>query len=365
MKIAIFHELHRGGARRSVNEVAKRLKKSHTIDLYIVDEKKEKEEGAYFNSIHFFPFRPKKWTGRNWKVRIYKDTIELLKLYFLHKRIAKEINQKNYDAALIHPSQFTQAPFILQFINGVKIYYCHEPLRLVYDPLLNIKNEQNVNILYETTIRKVRKYIDKKNTFYATKILTNSQFTTANVKKSYGLASQPCYHGVDSSVFKPSHKARDIDILFIGTDSILEGSDLFNKMKKDLSSRYKVVQLDNTKQWVSEKKLINYYQQSKIVLCLSRNEPFGMIPLEAGACGCVTIAINEGGYKESIKDGFSGFLVKPESETIIKKIKYLLLHPYTMEKISHTARELMVKEWSWNEAAKKITRIIQDVVNKK
>src|SRR5256885_6808307 len=117
MKIAFFHELHAGGGRRSVNEFARRLRKNHTIDLYIVDEKQNENEKVFFDTVFFYPFKAKKWTGKDWKAKFYKDTIELFKLYFLHKKIAKEIDSRDYNLVFIDPSKFTQAPFLLRFIK--------------------------------------------------------------------------------------------------------------------------------------------------------------------------------------------------------------------------------------------------------
>src|SRR5947208_961490 len=101
MKIAIFHELHKGGARRAVNEFAKRLKKNHVVNLYLVDEKVKKEEKTFFNSVFLYKFTPKKWNGGNWKVRLYKDSVELFRLYKLHKQIAQKINEQKYDVVLV------------------------------------------------------------------------------------------------------------------------------------------------------------------------------------------------------------------------------------------------------------------------
>ena len=51
MKIAIFHELHAGGARRAVNEFAIRLKKKNRVDLFLVDEKTSAEENIFFSTL--------------------------------------------------------------------------------------------------------------------------------------------------------------------------------------------------------------------------------------------------------------------------------------------------------------------------
>ena len=44
MKIAFFHELNIGGARRCVNEFAVNLKEKHQVDLYFVDQDQNKLE---------------------------------------------------------------------------------------------------------------------------------------------------------------------------------------------------------------------------------------------------------------------------------------------------------------------------------
>src|SRR5690349_18727077 len=130
MKIAIFHELHAGGARRAVNEFAIRLKKKNRVDLFLVDEKTSAEENIFFSTIRLFQFIPKKWQGKNWKVRLYKDSVELFHLNKLHKKIADEINQKGYDIVLVFPSRYTQAPFLLKFLKTKSVYFAMEPLRI-------------------------------------------------------------------------------------------------------------------------------------------------------------------------------------------------------------------------------------------
>ena len=54
MKIAVFHELNQGGARRTVNEFTKRLREKHIVDLYIVDSEKNLEELPFFTNIFFY-----------------------------------------------------------------------------------------------------------------------------------------------------------------------------------------------------------------------------------------------------------------------------------------------------------------------
>lgn len=350
MNISVFHELPVGGARRAVNEIAYQLKKNNTIDLYIIDEKEKSEERKFFSNVYFYQFIPKRWSGKDWKTRVYKDTFELLKIYLLHKKIAKSINSSKYDVVFVHPSKFTQAPLILRFLKSYIVYYCQEPLRMVYDEIFKPRQKNSVRGWYEIVSRRIRASIDNQSIRRADKILVNSKFTKKNVYSAYQLDSEVCYLGVDTNFFKSSSLRKDIDVLFIGTDDRIDGYSLFKKILKYTDSKYKI-KIINSRNWVPEKELLKSYQTAKIVLCLAHKEPFGLIPLEAAACDCVVVAVGEGGYKESIINRKTGLLVSRHAKQIAKKLNYLLSHPDTIYKMSKNARINVVMNWTWEKSA--------------
>lgn len=359
MNIAIFHELHSGGARRAVNEFSKRLKHKNVIDLYLVDESIDKNEKKYFNNIIFYKFLPKKWTGGDWKAKLYKDTLELFKLYRLHKKIAHDINKKKYDVAFIHPSQFTQAPFLLRFLKIKKIYYCQEPLRMAYESGFAFSQGLNsVKKIYETFSRWLKKYIDSTNIHHANIILANSKNTQKNISSAYNLKSDVCYLGVDTEVFKQQKLKKDIDILFIGGNDKIDGLDLLNESVSLMKIKPKIKTHISGDNWIDDKSLAMLYSRAKIVVCLAKNEPFGLTPLEAMACGTVVVAVNEGGYKETIIDGSNGFLVPRDPRILAKKLEYLLKNNQTRIQMEKNAVAYVKKYWTWDESAKKLERIL-------
>ena len=50
------------------------------------------------------------------------------------------------------------------------------------------------------------------------------------------------------------------------------------------------------------------------------DEDFGLTPVEAMAAGKPVIAVNEGGYRETILDGRTGWLVAPTAEALAGSI---------------------------------------------
>lgn len=367
MRIAFFHELHQGGARRSVSEFAKYLKRKHTVDLYTIDSIYNDKEEKNFTNIYFYQFKDRTWKGKDWKTRIYKDTIELIHLYFLHKKIGKKINNAQYDVIFVEPSRFTQAPFILRFLRGTTIYYCQESLRMVYEEIFSIpKNLDIFRFLYERLNRFIRKFVDLYNISAAHIVFANSHYTKQNIKRIYNRSADVLHMGVDVEVFRPKQVKKDIDILFVGAYEVSGGHDLFKKAVFSIVPVPTIKILASEKQWITDDmKLRDLYCRSKAVVALSYNEPFGLIPLEVMACGVPVIAVDDGGYRETILDGKTGYLVKRDHEAIAQKIGYLLAHPLTLNKLGKCARDYVVENWTWEKSSKSLEKKLYRIVSSK
>lgn len=81
-------------------------------------------------------------------------------------------------------------------------------------------------------------------------------------------------------------------------------------------------------------------------LCLvytPSGEHFGIVPIEAMACGIPVIGINDGGPRETIVDGVTGYLCEPEASSIGSRLRTLLagkadLPLLSAKAISHVAQ---------------------------
>lgn len=62
---------------------------------------------------------------------------------------------------------------------------------------------------------------------------------------------------------------------------------------------------------VSDERMVDLYSRCKAVIQTSVDEDFGQVPIEAMASGKPAIAVNEGGFKETIAHGKTGLLFDP------------------------------------------------------
>lgn len=347
MRIAFFCDFPSVGKKRLLNGLAKRFKKTHTVDMYLIDNDVNKKEFLAFSNIRFYKFLIP-LQGNLWPPKLFKVFLTILKIRNLNKKIAINIDKNNYDVALVFSSKLTRSPFLLSQLRTRNIYYCDGVGKFLFKPLFKYRrSEQPVKYLNEFLIKFLGKIIEKKNGLKADIILSNSNFTKKNLFKYYGLKSKVCYLGVDDKYFSPGNVNKNTDLLFIG--SLDYGLDEFAFFKMVLNFipqkiNVKIMEIQNE---ISSKELLSLYRQSKIVVCTSRFKSFGFVPLEAMSCGCAVVAVNEGGYKETIIDNKTGFLVPRNPYLFAGKIEKLLKNKKLIKRFGTNGRENVIQNWSF------------------
>lgn len=360
MRIALFHELPMGGARVAANNFAKFLGDNYVVDLYTVSDQDNKEEHKYYSRVFYYYFFPHGSNKSGWLNRIKNDTTDLVRLYFFHKKIAKQINKQKYDIIFIHASRFTQAPFILRFLKGKKVYYSQETLRTVYEEGFAIpKNIGRLKYYYEKNNRMIRKIIDSSNIRKADQILTNSKFTQNLISKSYGLKSRVVYLGIDSSFFKPLKIKKDIDIFFIGGKNKIDGYHFLDKALNTLKDKKIRLEIKGER-WISDEELLKLYNRSKIVANLEYNQPFGLIALESMACRVPVIVLDDAAYKETVVNGVNGYLIS-DSRELAKRISTILDNRFLAQRIGREGRKIVVAKWDWKIRIKELNKIFNEL----
>jgi D-inositol-3-phosphate glycosyltransferase len=94
--------------------------------------------------------------------------------------------------------------------------------------------------------------------------------------------------------------------------------------------------------------LVYYYSAAEMVVMPSHYESFGMVALEAMACGTPVIGSDVGGLSFSIEDGFNGYLVPGQDpDALAHKIALLLRHPNLRDHLGEQAIR-WAERYSWS-----------------
>jgi D-inositol-3-phosphate glycosyltransferase len=107
--------------------------------------------------------------------------------------------------------------------------------------------------------------------------------------------------------------------------------------------------------------LSTYYRAADVVLVPSRSESFGLVALEAAACGVPVVASAVGGLLSLVDDGTTGFLVRDRApEEFAKAIARVLDEPALASSMS-LASAARAKRYTWSFAAARLRRLYADL----
>lgn len=363
MKIAILHPSFncRGGAERKVLLIAQNLGKKFNIDIFTQEIIKDK---TFYELLKGLKFRIIPY-GKNISSKFFS-------LYKIAKRL------KGYDLYNAHNYPAHISASIGKFLYKKPIvWFCNEPLLYIDG---TIQRENPLTIFFLRILENLFiKNIDI--------VVANSKNTARGIKKAHNVDPVIIYSGINTKNYCPK-KAKKLDQIFFisritkeknvdflvdklmplvwkkspNTKLIIGGKgNYFNTIKKKVS-KIGAKNIIFTGR-LNEKDKLNYYHQSKLIVFPPFNEPLGVIPLEAMACGVPVVAFNSGGCKETIAHNKTGFLANNEKEFADYVIK-LLKDKKLREKFGKAGRKRVIDIFSVEQMVKKTENIYKKLLKK-
>lgn len=253
------------------------------------------------------------------------------------------------------------------------VWMCHEPSAFIH-------SAQWIDAIFSPTKRIIARVINpifKKIDIYlareADNIFVNSHYMVGMTTNIYGRKElSVIYPGVDLDHFKRQKNIRRKNYIFTinrltkfkNVDQIVgafadlrkQGFDIQLKIagegeaKIDLKNLVKALQIENNVEFlgrISEKELPKFYQEAKVVICSSTNEPFGIMPIEAMACGTPVIASRSGGPRETIIENQTGLFYEPNNIQDLADRIAVLLRQNTYEQLGAQAAIHAHNNFSW------------------
>jgi len=235
----------------------------------------------------------------------------------------------------------------------------------------------------------------------ADRIICASQGERETLVNLYGVPPQrvalvPC--GVDTDRFRPLSRpgARRrlgllLDeplVLFVGRIEPLKGIDILLRAAAQLEARFRLLVVGGDGQDAERKaelralavalgigeqvtfvdavphdRLPLYYGAADICVVPSYYESFGLVALEAMACGVPVVASGVGGLRETVQDGQTGYLVPWRCpEPFAERLELLLSNEPLRRSLGREARAA-VERFRWSEVAARVEEVYHQLVS--
>ncbi|NPA60463.1 MAG: glycosyltransferase family 4 protein [Epsilonproteobacteria bacterium] len=276
----------------------------------------------------------------------------------LFPKATESLNLTTYD--LVISSSWAVAKGVKKREGALHISYCHTPIRYAWD----LYDEYTSNLsqpkkfLVEKSLQYIRKW-DLDTVSRVDYFLANSKFVQERIARTYEREATVIYPPVDIEKFTLCEEKEDFYLSasrlvpYKKTKLIVEA---FNAMPDK-----KLVVIGSGEEYESIKKIANAnvevlgYQEDAVLLEYMQKarafvyaavEDFGIVPVEAMACGTPVVALGVGGTKESVSEGISGVhFLKQTKESIIEAIAKFESMNFDAKTISKYAQKFSKKEF--------------------
>lgn len=398
MKIAVVQNLPSGGARRALAEHCGGLRaRGHKVEAYFPDTADEAllPIAPSVDRVHVFrmprpPSREASLFGRPGIATVVRGAWLLTRLLRVHRAMAEAVDREGYDVVLASHDQFTHAPSALRHLSTPSAYYCQEPLRFVYEAPVGLdvlpegRAARLVRHLATAAARRLLGPMDARNVAAARMLLANSHFSHESILRAYGRGARVVFLGVDTSTFRPLGLERDRFVLSVGAlhpakghEFVVEalgrlpvaerprlvivadrGYGTYRQRLEALAERRAVALEIATR--LSEPSLVELYGRAALVAYAPYLEPFGLVMLEAMACGTPVVAVAEGGVRESVRDGVTGRLAPRDAAAFADSVGAVLSDRAAARRLAEAALEEVRRRWTWEASCAQLEVALRD-----
>nr|WP_146175314.1 glycosyltransferase [Paraconexibacter algicola] len=309
--------------------------------------------------------------------------------------LARAVDGGGHDVALVLPTELTGGSEVLPALATTpSLTYVPEPLRTAYEPEPDFARPEGLR--WTLTRRGLNPFerkriaLDQRAVRAATRVVTHSDFTAAAVRDLYGRDAEVVPLGVRVEDFAPPVGAtddlrpRERRVLAIGALHPLKGHDfviealatiprsrrppltivgdrgLVERQLRDLAAA-RGVELD-LRQAIPFPELVGLYHRCGVLAAGQIREPFGLVTLEAMAAELPVVAVDEGGFRETVHAGVTGLRLPRDAQQFGAALVAVLdgEDGAVAERVVAAAADVR-ERWGWASTAAAYERLLIEV----
>ncbi len=376
MRIAVYHNQPPGGARRALHGFCSVLALTHRVDVFTLSTSDQSmlRDADYAGDVTVLPFAPSRPVRGGFFLNDIRQAQDLQRLDAANREAAGLIDGGEYDVALVDACRFTFAPQVLRHLRTPSVYYCHHgpwrtdglserAARSVYE---NVRHAAHAP-LRNRLERQVRD-LDAELMRRASAVVANSEYTRGRLREIYTIDAAVCPPGIavpprqarteTSHVLSVGdlvpHKGHDLVVEAVGAIPAARRPALHiagyaggrtyrarvEARAADLGVRLVI------REAISDAEIEAEYRGAVAYVYGARHEPLGLAPLEAMARSLPVVAVGEGGVRETVVDGVSGYLVRAEPAAMAGRLDELLLDAGLRGRMGEAGRKIVEERWT-------------------
>jgi len=167
--------------------------------------------------------------------------------------------------------------------------------------------------------------------------------------------------GIDVLIRAASHLEGPFRVLVVG------GDEKDSRRKRDLVRLARELGVDERITWIeaaAHEDLPYYYNSADVCAVPSYYESFGLVALEAMACGVPVVASRVGGLKDTVRDGRTGYLVPWRCpEPFAERLDLLLTNDTLRRSLGREARAV-AETYRWSDVAERVEGVYHELVGR-
>jgi D-inositol-3-phosphate glycosyltransferase len=166
---------------------------------------------------------------------------------------------------------------------------------------------------------------------------------------------------VAEAVARDPEATRDLELAVVGGPSGGDGAEVARLM--DLAQALDIADRLTFHPPQAQSRLADFYAAADVVLVPSRSESFGLVALEAEACGTPVVAAAVGGLRHVVEHGHTGFLVEGHDPSAYAEHLLALLADPKLQQRLGSAGAVSALSFTWDVTTDQVEHVYDELLS--